>query len=323
MRTRPWLPGMLVAVGPMLAFVAPVSHANPINPVGYLIHIQGVDAGICASPPVQSCDQIVQYTEAEGRLQFDIFIADLFPELPVYSADLDVTWPGAWSLVTWEICGDYQGTVDVIGQTAHVQVSWPDCPSLGAGGLFLVGRLVIDVAGHGVLTVVPGNSQLRMGCPPATDLRYAGEGRAEAGVTCSYSSIPCDFGFPCTPVLESESLAIELGEGEAAVVEINAFIDGINSMCCSQTAVTPSEPWMSAVINCQNNPNAVIDLSIDTRGLAPGVYDGWLRASAWNADCMQIRLTVLGAQGVPEDGPPPGEPQPAPVTWGQLKGLFE
>jgi len=323
MRTRAWSLGMLAAGGLMLALVAPVSHANPINPFGYLVHIQDVDAGICANPPVQSCAQIVQYTEAEGRLQFDIFMNDLFPELPVYSADLEVNWPGAWSLVTWEICGDYQGTVDVVGQTAHVQVTWPDCPPLSAGGLFLVGRFVIDVAGHGVLTAVPGSNQVRMGCPPATSLQYVNDGRAEAGVTCSYSSIPCNFGMPCWPVLESESLSLELGEGEAAVVEVDAYIGGMNSMCCVQTQVTASEPWMSAVIDCQNNPYAVIDLSIDTQGLAPGVYDGWLRASAWNVDCMQIHLTVLGAQSMPENGPPPGEEQSVPVTWGRLKGLFE
>lgn len=339
---RGWRAPLAFSAVAWIALLAvPVSFANPMPPAGFMIHIRAAEGDACAAPPVAHCAEIVQYTEATGPLEFDLFA---YPWAfagwqTLYSVSVDLQWPVSWSLLDWELCPGPEATIECGPSHALLHFVWPDCPAVPENGLVLLGHWLFDVDAHGVLWAEPTEGGIVMGCPPMVEEAWGVPGRAEAGVVCDYCYNQCNLNSPCEPHFPASTLDVELAPGRTCIVPLDLALSGWGEegLCCYETQLVSEEPWLSGWVECADPSQGTACVSLDATQLSPGIYEGTLAAIADCVGCLAVTLTVAQAQGVPE-GPaePPGD-EPAPpvdgegsqpedaiaISWGRLKGLFE
>ncbi|MCK4413292.1 MAG: hypothetical protein KAY32_07100 [Candidatus Eisenbacteria sp.] len=323
-----WGAGCSVILAAVLVVaLPPVLLANPLPEAGFMIHVQTPDPSSCTQWPASDCSQIVQYTEDQGLLEFDLFIYPVaYSDVEIYSAAIHLDWCPDWTLQEWTICGDYEGSVTLGAHQADLDLTWSDCPET-AGGIFLVGRFVLDVTGHGVVEASLLDGNLVIGCPPNDmEIGWLVPGRAEAGVTCGYCYEPCDYGEPCTPVLTPGTVLLDVPQGETVQTEIEAYVFGHYGLePCWNTIFEGTEDWMSLIVDEIGDQDYILTLTVDTSSLCQGDYHGWVRGVADCVDCSAVHLTVTErAQGIPEDDVPVWDadnPQD-PVSWSGLKARY-
>ena len=297
--------------------------ANPLPEGAFMVHVQQPAATSCASWPATTCEEITQYTSASGLLEFDLYLYPLaYGELPVNTAVFECAWPPDWGFVDAELCGGALGSIDPGGATALISATWPDCPPV-VDGLFLVGRVLLDVTNHGsFIAYCDTGSELVFGCPPEIATEWFLEGRAEAGVTCSYRFVDCLFQGVCQPEVEPQAVVLEAPAGGSAQAVVTAYIHGMHGLePCHGLMFETTVPWLDYSTEWVAGDECAVTLTVDASALEPGDYSGWLRAINETVACTHISLEVLGAQGVPDPELPPTEDS-REVSWGRVKTLY-
>ncbi|MCK4305119.1 MAG: hypothetical protein KAY24_12850 [Candidatus Eisenbacteria sp.] len=303
--------------------------ANPLPPGVMLVHVQPVDPDFCDQSTITTCPQVVQYTEALGVLEFDIFAFPLeyvwtTPEIAVYSLEVTVCWPPEWDFVDAQICGDGEGTIEQIGPNqATLSATWPACPLITSDDpLFLAGKFVMNVASDGEFHVYFNNG--RMDCPPNDFEIGLLEGAARAGVQCSYCFTPCDLGEACRPNLSPNTLELEAVQGEMAEGEIDVLVAGGDLTYPCDFTADCTEGWMSVQVIWIDEEEYLIHVTADASSLDAGSYQGWVRGNSECVDCTLVNFTVQAIQGIPDgdDWSSADPKRPSAVSWGKLKAFY-
>jgi len=299
--------------------------ANPLPEAVIYYHVQPVDPNFCTQTTVTSCPQIVQYTEATGIMEFDLFLMTAYgSELPVYGLETIVDWPWTWNLLEWEICNGGTGMVDIYYNQAILDLSWPSCPP--AGELFRAMRFVVEVTGYGNFGQHDWHeSWIHVECPPDVMDLSPMVASATAGVQCGYCFQPCDFHDPCHPHPTPESLELVLRQGQSVQREIDVFISGGEYPWPCPVTFVPSESWLTVDPVATDYNQWLLTVNIDATGLPLGYYEAWIRMVDECIGCTKVYLEVVDPlSAVPDDEDSEGGDQEPrlPATWGRLKALY-
>ena len=254
------LPVALLLAGPAMA--------NPLPAYGTFINVQAVQADMCTNCPITQCEDIVQYTELSGVLEFDIFVVTDFIGEPIYSLETTVSWPESWTLLDWEICSDGDGSVEPAGNQAAVSITWEHCPLL-AEQPFLAARLVVNVDGEGVMSY-EGDPLIGAGCPPNAYDEWAYPAEAYAGVVCSYCWTDCGYESVCGTRITPDVLYFEVPEGQTAEAALDAIVFGGDEWFPCPVSFDCTEDWMTVDDEWLSYYEVDLTLTIDTTGLEIG-----------------------------------------------------
>lgn len=307
-----WFVGLLVGI-------VSTAGANPIPDSAIFTHVQSPNPAFCDQVSTLDCEAIVQYTEATGRLEFDVFLWPLFyMGEQVQDLHFTATWPASWGFVEASLCNGAEGSIDVQGNLATVSASWPDCPTMGADA-FLVARIVLDVTEHGEFAYrYDLDYGITWGCHEYPPTWLGALEGAEAGIECGYCYTDCGFQMLCHPQLSPATLDVEIPRGLSDQYTIDAIVYSWEEPCTPSFSGT--ESWMSLAVEQIDWERYTVTLTVDTQGLGPGEYSGWVIGEDDCRDCTRVNLTVTHNQGIeePEDDRPP-DPS---TTWGQIKTLY-
>jgi hypothetical protein len=316
LRALTWLAAL-----PVLSGVCFSVGANPLPGSGTFTHVQSPSPAFCEQVQTMLCEQIVQYTEATGRLEFDLFFWSFLWGEHFDAARLSVVWPSAWGFVEAGVCGGAHGSVDVQGNRATVNASWlPDCPTFGAAAI-LAARIVLDVTGPGSLEYdYYQPNDFTLGCPPQEQpfVPLEALAGAQAGVECDYCYQDCDFDYLCHPRLTPSTLDIAVPQGLSDQFTIQVIAYGDWDPCAPSFSAT--ENWMGLEVEMLSEYEYLLTLTVDTQGLALGEYSGWVKGEAECRGCTRVNLTVADSQGIEEPSEDP--PREAPKSWGGIKSLY-
>ncbi len=306
---------MVVTTGP--------ARANPLPPGGILIHVQPVNPDFCVTNPIADCAQIVSHTDADGVLEFDLFLLTFEFDRPVGIQSLltMVQWPGQWTLLDYEICHGGEGPVEIIGNQAIMDITWPTCP-VWSDEVFLAARFIIDVQGYGSFGQFEGfENTLVAGCPDSPANAYLMVGRADAGVECTYCYTQCNLGSPCNPHPDPDVLELQVPVGQTVQRDIHVPIFGGDLVYPCPTTFVADESWMSLDYEEIGWNDYMVTLTVDTSELQEGFYDGWVRAMDQCVGCTWVNLEVMPPTAVGDYDLPDG-PEPVASTWGLVKVLY-
>ena len=314
-----WILGMLLL--PLVSGLLFTVGANPLPPSAIFTHVQPPNPTFCDQAPSMTCDQIVQYTEATGQLEFDLFLWAYFAGDRFNAVRVTATWPTSWGFVGASLCNGAHGSIDVQGNRAVVDASWlPDCPTLDTG-VSLVARIVLDVTGYGEFNYnYTEPRRVTWGCPPSEhteDLATLVEARA--GVECDYCYADCGFQMLCHPQLTPATLDVEVPRGLSDQYTIQAIVYSWEDPCTP--SFTGTESWMSLGVEQIDWATYLLTLTVDTQGMEMGEYSGWVIGEDDCRGCTRVNLTVTSSQGIEEPADPGPEPG-VPKTWGGVKTLY-
>lgn len=302
--------GVLLSLA--IAVAPSMTAANPIPPSAVLVHVQRVDSNWCDLNRVASCAEIVQSTDVSGPLEFDLFFYDplVMDHGHLERLSTVVEWSERWQMLNWEICHGGEGTVEIDGNEASLDLSWPGGGEPMTTEVLLAARffVVVDGPGYfGQVDPVVGEAVLRSWpTGPPFDLSPK-QCAAEAGSPCDDCHTSCDLHIPCRPTADPSKIDIVLVEGESTRAEVEVRLRGWSG-CGPTTFVTTAE-WLNATPELSSGTWRVA-LDIDASALRPGDYTGYLRAENECAGCAELNLLVI--------------PTPSPVvssTWGHIKTL--
>lgn len=258
----------------------------------------------CEQNPLVTCWDVNRTTEAEGDLEFDLFVDPSYPE-EIRSIEADLNWPSTWQVWGWEFCSGGIGEFDPYD--GRLQISYPDPPSMTFGELFLVARFGVRVSGSGSLGTEGAG---RVVCESGWNWYPIGID-AQAGVTCARCPEPCTYGPEvCLPEFSPAELALEAAPGAAVTGEILATVA---SSGCPEPPWEVEQPWLGLTAERVDPRTFRVSVSASAAGLEPGEYTSWIAASRASCrTCVRVRFTVLATASVPEL--PEKE-----VTWGTVK----
>lgn len=281
--------------------------ANPLPPAATFIHVQPFNAGDDPTERIVSCEEIQQYTSQTGAMEFDLFIksfGEWLEDLTSFSGT--VTLPADWTLTGYEVASGGTGTVSGVTGEFDLDFTYPGSVS---GEVLPVVRLFVHAPGYGQL-----HSSVAFLNAGGYDMAAEG-GYATAGVWCDYCYTDCDFSMhQCTVQFESgQPVTLELDAGTSTQVVLPATTGSV-SLCSVQ--VEDNADWMQT--SCAHGEeywqvNVTVD--VDAAGLAPGVYEGWVKLESDCAACRTVELTVLPPTSVPD-------PDLAPASWSTIKALY-
>ncbi len=306
---------LLTLVGVIVLSAVPIARANIAPPTTLYLHVQPYDPDYCSFPYVQSCEDVVQTTDATGDVLFAVF---MYSNAYDHIASIDFTARWDWSMGIWGIdqCAGAQITYEYYGDNQiTVHLTWPECPILSWQPICVLG---MSVYGDGCLSIDNG-AAVRWGCPPGGWTENPIVGTAEAGVQCAYSCmLSCDpWDIVCAPALTPETLHFELVPGQTGMQTMQMAVSGGWPHDVSFDA---TEPWVALEMGNVEGHDADVKVTVDATGLTPGDYSAVAHASCDGRDCGTITLTVLdNSQSIP-DGLPPG--RAGPTTWGGIKNLY-
>jgi hypothetical protein len=303
-----------------LFWAMPPAGANTGPPSAILIHVQEYNFYSPCEPQVTDCHQIVRNTAATGQLAFQIFLDPQYHEDTVLNhLTVALTWPDTWYPFAWFVCGGGISNWSWDGVGWVLDVSWPNCPR--PGDLFLVGTLLMDVAGPGRLDfehsdLDGGNAgTIAYWCPPVWWDYWTIGACAVAGTDCEYTQTECGGRERCIARLDETELHLTANVGEVAtrgvefsIMEYGCAL-GLNSVA----------PWLSASMVPLENHRFRLDVTADASKLVEGSYQTWVQVVGYPdlaARCLLVTFEVQGTSSVPES--PPRETR----TWGQIKASF-
>jgi hypothetical protein len=288
--------------------VTDVALANPVPESALLIHVHSWDPGFCVSNPITDCSQITQYSEIEGDVEFDLFLADPFGFIPpISSASMTVTWPQSWQFMAFESCSGGLVQTGVAGDQVTVEIQY-DSP-LAADTLTPIGRFRMQVSGFGTLDFAS----------VAFDGHFWGVvGPAQAGVECAFSYLQCnDLMPPCGAYMEPELLEIHVAPSGTATGTITAGLSWNGGPPCPVQFMEAAD-WMELDVAWDQYHNwAELTVTVNASGLEPGVYPARIRAVSQIVNCVSVLLYVDPVSDVP--GP---DPMARATTWGGIKQKY-
>ena len=300
------LPVQSLVITILLVAAVPAA-ANPGYSGGLFTHVRPYDP---YAEPIASCSELSLHTTATGWVDFEVY---LYQEMgaPPYGVDecsFDFTWPDTWYFDQgwYPIPHGGTGTVDVVGNRASVDVTYPGCPTT-QGDLFLLLRLSFWVEGYGELAVVD-NNWIGFCYPPGWyGLSYLPGFGGEAGVVCGYDYANCEGSSACQPEALTPLLELLVNQGET--VERTLVFQSPGYGCSPDFAVT--EPWMSIQVGEPNeNHQYPVTLTVDTGELGLGYHEGFVSATDQGVACTLVALTVADLTGVETS------------SWGRIKSFY-
>ncbi len=273
------------------------------------------DPALYCTTAITGCEQMQNSTPLLGPVEFQIFIDPLVNQhgdIPVTNFTADLTWPDGWQLLDAAYCRGGSGTIHSGGSSPHrLVVDW-DCTPMT--GMFLAADLVLNVTGHGYLTI-NGPVSVWLGCPPEGAAVVPITRVAEAGTDCEYTNNPCGGGI-CVASFYQDELTLTTTPGGTAHGEMEFTASyGFPPHeygCHGAFQTRTGETWLSAHVEdgVEFYQNRLI-LDADATGLGPGQYQTWVQvSSAAAARCVTINLVV-------QDGTPIRR-----LTWGCVKSLY-
>jgi hypothetical protein len=277
-----------------------------------MLHVQPV-SGSCETSIVV-CDDVVRTTSEDGPLEFLLFFQPIYwqqqeEEVTIWRLHTTLTWPENWQLIEFDPCRG-EGTLDPDGPEHALDIEWSPwpCPDLPIGnhGVFLVARIVLDVAGPGRLCygLHPAN-QVDLGCWDDYSTSYAEGLYAEAGLDCEYSRDTC-LHHNCYPDFHDPELRLTAPPGGVAQGRAT-----FSSYRCGDLTVDPRADWATATIEGIDVETSELVVTADATGLPLGTYETWIQvADNWVARCLHVVFTVEALT-------------PAPATsWGNVKLIY-
>lgn len=294
----------------------PTAQANPLPGGMVIVHIHEPDPGFCANPPVTHCEEIQQYTEMTGLLQFDLFIySEMLPYGVVTGVESTVGWPAEWICVEAGLCASDGGSVDVVGNEAAIFAEFTTAdPELF---VFPFASFLLEVTGEGLIEALD-EVMMRTGTPPNETWEWIDMVPGHAGVSCGYTYMGCDYNAPCRPSLSPGELVFELPEGASSqqMIYAEAFY---TPECVSAFDVIGD--WLSLVVDEVGPHEWELTVTADATGLGAGEYTGWVRGEAQAPRCTSVTLLVTPqTQDIPGDWGP--DTDALDTTWGALKSLY-
>jgi hypothetical protein len=294
--------------------------ANPLPSGLIFVHVQPPVENFCEIDPITTCEEIVQYTDATGVLEFDLYIMVPFAiPMTYYGLETALEWPAGWVLLGWEPCHGGEGWFDPIGSGGNLNIIWANCPQT-ENEVFLAARFIMDVTGYGKFgTSGYGDATVTFDCPPDDYSEIIFMTSAEAGVVCSYCYAPCDFSSACRPVPDPAELHLTIVQGESSESQIHVPVQGGGLMSpCMPSFVTTAD-YMTVTYEELGWNDYMVTLTVNTEGLATGFHQAWFRAEDTCVGCTEVIVEVLPpVNAVPGDQP--GQPELS--TWGAMKALY-
>jgi hypothetical protein len=296
----------ILVVAILLAVTGPAA-ANPVPYCILLTHVRPYDE---YAPPIDDCYELSTHTTATGWVDFEIYAYSEFaaPSYGVNACHFQFTWPEEWDFDEgwYPIPHGGTGTVNVVGNQATVDATYPDCPTT-PGELFLLLKLSFWVEGYGELAPVDYSGGIDICSGRSTmELMAAGYG-AQAGVVCDYGYADCQGLHSCQPEALTPVLELQVNQGDT--VQRTLVFEVPGNYCSVVFADT--EAWMSLAVG---EPNAddqyPVTLTVNTADLALGYHEGYVSARARGASCTLVALTVLDLTGVET------------TSWSRIKSLY-
>ncbi len=297
--------------------------ANPATPDYYVVHVQPVDADFCDAHDITDCNQLVTHTEATGILEFDLFahLTEYDWTQTIQGLSAEISWPEWWDFVEGQVCSGGEGAVERISSTtARLSGSWDECPIFNDAGLFLVGRVIMDVSFDGALEVFTFDAATA--CSPDGDF-WPLWGRALAGAECSYCYVGCNWDVPCYSWMAPNLIELEAIGGEFVFAEtyVEIWDDILIGCSVSEMDFGKTMDWMEMAVDILSGNRAKISLMATTAAMEPGIHTGYVTAefpSEYGGcrTCAKVVLRVFDEQDVPipSDDEPGGG-----TTWSDVK----
>ena len=262
--------------------------ANPLPESVIFTHVQPADP--VNPPPITECSQIVQYTEATGELEFDLYLHLVGPPYGVESLEIQLGWPESWTFTGYQVPQGGGGIISVNGNQASVELNWPDCMETEHEVLLLL-RCFVTVDGLGNFGQL-GYPNTVMLCSPENLLLEPEMYAATAGVVCDYCYTGCWLGFLCAPTTEVPLLDLQVTQGQMVMEEILYHMDVEPGESCD-ALYEGTEDWMMVSGAPAGGWDHILTLVIDTTEMEPGSYTGWVRMESDCAACTLVNLEVL------------------------------
>lgn len=299
---------------PCLANVAPES--------AILIHVQPV-SGTCETT-ITNCSEMVRTTNEEGLLEFFIFFFKSFSwwdqQLCIHSLQADLVWPESWQYIDFDPCSG-SGWIEPTGSTHLLEMSWwntmiPDEPA----GVFLVGRIILNVRGPGRLdfvNLIANPVELvdaaQSGCWGTPFVTQAVGVDAEAGMDCEYTTMNCAGHEVCVAEFFEPELVLSALTGGVAHGQVEFWAENYMGELCD-LAIDTRADWAEAEIEYSSPGHAYLQVTADASGLYMGVYQTEIQLSEelyfHVARCLPVVFTV--------ENPTPGRR----ASWGWIKSIY-
>lgn len=308
-RVRSVLPALISALA-LLALALPAS-ANTGPSGDILIHVRPYDG---QPPQLDDCSQIVQHTEATGWIEFDLYLHTPGYAIHPRSVVVELDWSATWNYLGHEVASGGEGEFNPYVNPVLCTLSWPDCPP-ATSDLQLLLRLWLWVPGPGEMWSPSGYPEVFL-CPPWDYELWGVEvAAAAAGVVCGYPQDPCNGGIHCWPQADFPLIELAAIPGDIAQATLHFTFRSHWWSGCSTTCQGTAD-WMHVsgqmVFEFQRY---TVFLQVNTAGLAPGDYSGWVQVdSGGGRGCTEVLLHVLTPTGV--------SPVDDAVSWSLIKSLY-
>jgi hypothetical protein len=284
--------------------------ANALPECLILTHVEAA-GDPCRHNTITACEDIVQFTDLDGSLEFCLFIYPSYwlgDSLWISRFEAPVSWPEGWQLLQWHACGGGWGDFDVAGSGGDLEVVWPE-PALIAEEVFLAACFRIYVDGFGRFEC-PGSSDIWL-CRPPDEWNTYGMGiDARAADACSDCRVRCTGSAYCRPRLSPEEVTLDVGMDWVVETAVRISAHTLSGELCDLTVDT-DVPWISIETTPINWDTIEASLTIDSSDLELGTHRAFLRATG---GCMACGRLVLNVRQDP--------PSPDVTSWGRVKVLF-
>jgi hypothetical protein len=290
--------------------VAPIS-ANPLPPGVVLCHVHPWDQYFCNQNPISDCNDINQYSEAVGDVEFDLYYIGMAEQIE--SISLEIGWPSNWTFVDFENCSEGFPLWDAYPD--HCNLEWYFVPPVEwvPGEPFLLGRLRLDVGGFGSLIWINGWCE---GEPMGHDVWL---GPAMAGVGDCFCYTNCaGLGLACGMAMDPEILEIDVDIGETAEGLLSGPVRFGNFGEVCPVEFVCDEPWVMLTVEWPEVYWADITVTVDATDLPLGHHTAVVRAESECVDCSEVIVHVREPSGIGDDEPALYET----VSVGKIKNLY-
>lgn len=300
--------GAIAALTICSAVAAGVASANPLPDSALLIHVHPWTPTFCQSNPISGCAQVIQYSEIEGDVEFDVFLANPYGFIaPFSNAAMTVRWGEYWQFTSFQDC--LGGVVTTSGGEHEVGLQIAYDSPVAPGAWLLIGRFRMQVSGFGGLSF--------------SGVSFDGQfwgivGPAQAGVECTYSFLNCsNLMPPCGAHVDPDLLELHVSQGGTVTGTMIAWV-GWNAGIPCPVEFMETADWMELDVAWNEyHDQAELTVTVNAAGLAPGAYPAVIRAVSQIVYCVSVLVEVEPVSSVPD---------PDPVTrfssWGGIKARY-
>lgn len=300
----------LLSLALLIAGVAPVS-ANPIPPGMLFCHVHEWNPGFCEANPITECEEILQYSEATGDVEFDLYYVGMAETLT--SVDIAFTCPSSWAFVDFENCSAGLALPQLGLHECTIQWAFDPPAVLDPYEPFLLGRLRVDVTGFGSLTCTDGWYEGE----PISDFLWMGPAMAGVGDCFCYTRCS-NLGLACGIAMGPETLEIDVEIGDTAQGLLSGPVRFDEYMERCLVDFVCDEPWVTLSVDWPQYNWADITVTVDATDLPLGYHTAVVRAESECVECSELIVHVREPSGIMDDGPAISKS----VSFGKIRSLY-